>query len=150
MAPPPHFYINPPFSGFQIYPSPLPSIFGRSYTSPLLIRRGWGGFQLCKYLYDTTFEKKDEFYFFQLVWRKYINHISRFAMLNYFEEKSSLKSNSHLSKKICFIYFIKSPLEMMKNGFYFILKALLVHKIFKFLSWLFGHTEKTAWLKRQS
>ena len=29
------------------------------------------------------------------------------------------------------------PLEMMKNDFYFMLKALLVFKIFKFLSSLF-------------
>ena len=33
---------------------------------------------------------------------------------------------------------------MMKNAFYFILKALAVLKIFKFLSWLFGYIEKTA------
>ena len=31
---------------------------------------------------------------------------------------------------------------MMKNAFYFTFKALFVHKIFKFLSWLFGHAEK--------
>ena len=31
---------------------------------------------------------------------------------------------------------------MMKNAFYFTLKALFVLKIFKFLSWLFGHVEK--------
>ena len=38
----------------------------------------------------------------------------------------------------------------MKNAFYFILKGLFVHKIFKFLSWLFGHAEKkTAWLERE-
>ena len=30
----------------------------------------------------------------------------------------------------------------MKNAFYFILKALFVLKIFKFLSWLFGHVAK--------
>ena len=36
----------------------------------------------------------------------------------------------------------------MKNVFYFILKALFVLKIFKFLSWTFGHLEKTAWLER--
>ena len=36
----------------------------------------------------------------------------------------------------------KSPLKMMKNAFYFALKALFVLKIFKFLSWLFGHVEK--------
>ena len=31
---------------------------------------------------------------------------------------------------------------MMKNGFYLILKALFVLKIFTFLSWLFGYVEK--------
>ena len=31
---------------------------------------------------------------------------------------------------------------MMKNAFYFILKALFVLKIFTFLSLLFGHVEK--------
>ena len=54
----------------------------------------------------------------------------------------SLKSNSHLSKKICFVYFNESPLEMMKNAFYFISKALFDLKIFKFLSRLFGLIEK--------
>ena len=44
--------------------------------------------------------------------------------------------------------FIEGPLKMMKNAFYFILKALFVFKIFKFLAWLFGHVEKTAWLER--
>ena len=33
----------------------------------------------------------------------------------------------------------ESPLKMMKNDFYFILKALFVLKIFKFLPRLFGH-----------
>ena len=31
---------------------------------------------------------------------------------------------------------------MMNNGFYLILKAFFVLKIFKFLSWLFGHVAK--------
>ena len=30
----------------------------------------------------------------------------------------------------------------MKNAFYFTLKANFVLKIFKFMSWLFGHVEK--------
>ena len=47
----------------------------------------------------------------------------------------SLKSNSYLPKKnIFFICFNDSPSKMMKNAFYFILKALFVLKIFKFLS----------------
>ena len=36
---------------------------------------------------------------------------------------------------------------MMKNAFYFILKALFFLKIFKFLSWLSGHVEETDWLE---
>ena len=42
----------------------------------------------------------------------------------------------------------ESPLKMMKNGFYFALKAFFVLKIFEFLSWLFCHIEKKASLKR--
>ena len=61
---------------------------------------------------------------------------------------SLLKSDSHLPKKFCFICFIKGPLKMMKNAIYFILKALFVRKIFKFLLWLFGHVEKPVWLER--
>ena len=38
------------------------------------------------------------------------------------------------SEKICFIYFIKNPLKVMKNAFNFILKYIFVLKIFKFLS----------------
>ena len=52
------------------------------------------------------------------------------------------------SKKICVICLIESPLKIMKNDFYFILKALLVLKILKFLSRLFGHVGKTAWSER--
>ena len=36
----------------------------------------------------------------------------------------------------------ESPLKMMKTAFYFTLKALFLFKIFKLLSWLFGHVEK--------
>ena len=36
------------------------------------------------------------------------------------------------SKKNCVVCLIKIPLKMMKNIFYFILKALFVLKIFKF------------------
>ena len=55
----------------------------------------------------------------------------------------ALKSGSQIPKKRV-IYFIETPLKMLKNAFYFTLKALFVLKIFKFLSWLFGHVEKTA------
>ena len=36
----------------------------------------------------------------------------------------------------------ESLLKMMKNAFYFTSKALFVLKIFKCLSWLFGHVSK--------
>ena len=53
--------------------------------------------------------------------------------------------DSHLPKNIFFfILFNDSPSKIRKNAFYFILKALLVLKIFTFLSWLFGHVEKTT------
>ena len=60
--------------------------------------------------------------------------------------EATLKLGSHLQKKLC--YLIESPLKMMKNVFYFILKALFILKIFRFLSQLFGHVGKTAWLER--
>ena len=45
-----------------------------------------------------------------------------------------LKFRLSPSKKNFVICFIKSPLKMMKNAFYFISKALFILKIFKFLS----------------
>ena len=51
-----------------------------------------------------------------------------------------LESDSHLPKKLCCLLYWKS-FKMMKNALYFILKALFVLKIFKFLSWLFGHVK---------
>ena len=53
-----------------------------------------------------------------------------------------LKLYSHLRKNF-FTYFNESPLKMMKNVFYFILKAFFVFKIFKFLSWHFGNVGET-------
>ena len=42
----------------------------------------------------------------------------------------------------------EGSIKIMKDGFYFMLKALFVHEIFKFLSWLFGYTENSLirWL----
>ena len=51
-------------------------------------------------------------------------------------------------KNFFIIYCEESPSKMMKNTFYFILTALSVLKMLKFLSWLFGHLWKTAWLER--
>ena len=36
----------------------------------------------------------------------------------------------------------ETPLKLVKSPFYFTLKALLVLKIFKILSWLLGQVEK--------
>ena len=58
-----------------------------------------------------------------------------------------LKSDSHFPKKK-FLCFNNSPSKIMKNAFYFILKAVFFLKIFKVLSWLFGHVEKTTWFER--
>ena len=58
-----------------------------------------------------------------------------------------LKWDSHLPKKKIIICFNDSPSKMMKNAFYFILKALFILKILKFLSRLFVHVEKTVWLE---
>ena len=61
----------------------------------------------------------------------------------------TLKSDSQLPKNFFIICVPENLLKMLKNAFYFILKTLFILKIFKFLSWLFGHTEKTVWLERQ-
>ena len=59
-----------------------------------------------------------------------------------------LKSDSHLPKTIYFICCNDSPSKIMKNAFYFILKTLLVLKIFKFLSWHFGNVKKPSLIRR--
>ena len=38
----------------------------------------------------------------------------------------------------------------MQNASFFILKTLFILKIFNFLSWIFGHVEKTVWLESYS
>ena len=52
----------------------------------------------------------------------------------------------YIWSKLC-LGATESPLKMMKNAFYVTLKALFVLKIFKFLSWYFGHVEKRVDLK---
>ena len=49
-----------------------------------------------------------------------------------------------LSKKVVFICFNERPFKVMKNAFYFMLKALFVLEIFTFLSSRLGYVEK--WL----
>ena len=59
-----------------------------------------------------------------------------------------LKLDSHLPKKSFFICFNDSSSKLIKNVFYFILKAHFILKIFKFLSRISVPVEKTAWLER--
>ena len=47
--------------------------------------------------------------------------------------ESFLKSGSYLPKELVLFASFQSPLKMMNNAFYFILKAFLVLKILKFL-----------------
>ena len=47
--------------------------------------------------------------------------------------RNNLKLDCHLPKKF-FICFNDSPIKIMKNDFYFILKVLFVLKIFELLS----------------
>ena len=61
---------------------------------------------------------------------------------------STLKVRLSPLKEICIIWLIESHLKLMKNAFYFILKSLSILKIFKFLSWHFGHVWKTTFLNR--
>ena len=56
-----------------------------------------------------------------------------YPLVNFQCYSLSLKSDSHLPK-IFFICINDSPYKMMKNAFYFILKALFVLKMFKFVS----------------
>ena len=58
-----------------------------------------------------------------------------------------LKSDSHPPKKIFFICFNESPLKMVKNAFYFILKGLFVLKMFKCLFWLFWSCRKNGLIR---
>ena len=49
------------------------------------------------------------------------------------------------SNKVGLVCFNESPLKMMNNFFYFILKVFFILKIFTFLPWLFWLCRKTAW-----
>ena len=52
------------------------------------------------------------------------------------------------SKKVCVICLTESPLKMIKNSFYFNLKALFVLKIFKFLWRLFWSCRKSGLIRK--
>ena len=59
-----------------------------------------------------------------------MSHLSRKNLIH----GSSFKVGLSTFKKRCFVFFNESPLKMMKYAFYFILEALFILKIFKFLS----------------
>ena len=69
-----------------------------------------------------------------LVQKGHLRNVNVSCVLTTMETKKTLKSDSQLPQKILFICLKGSPSTMMKNAFYFFLKALLVLKIFKFLS----------------
>ena len=49
-------------------------------------------------------------------------------------------------KKFIFTWFSESLLKGIKSVLIYLKSS---HKIFQFLSWLFGYVERTAWLERQ-
>ena len=89
------------------------------------------------------------FFIFNLPYLFFVQHFYLLSVQSYKRLKlRAFKVGLSLSKNICVICLIESPLKLMKNAFYFILKAPFVLKIFKFLSRLFGHVGKTARLER--
>ena len=60
----------------------------------------------------------------------------------------SIKIGLSPSKKNCVICFIESPLKVMKNAFYFILKAPFVLEIFKFFLMTFWSCRKNGLIRK--
>ena len=71
----------------------------------------------------------------------YIKSIRSYISTN---ELSHFKVGLPPSKEISFYLLNESPLKMIKNAFYIILKALFALKIFKYLSEHFSHVEEMA------
>ena len=71
-----------------------------------------------------------------------LSFIIKFVFLSF----SFLYLMTYLSWTLTFYkkIFYLARWKMMKNAFYFIVKALFVLKVFKFLSWLFGYIGKGA------
>ena len=65
-----------------------------------------------------------------------------------FEVSLIFLNQTLIFQKILFYLLQWKSFKMMKSVLYFIWKALFHLKTFKFLSWLFGHVGKMAWLKR--
>ena len=60
--------------------------------------------------------------------------------------KCQIESRTLTFQKNCVICLIESPLKMMKNVFYFILKAIFVLQVLKFLSWNWYEHQKNPLL----
>ena len=86
--------------------------------------------------------------FFRTLQNKIYKHLTSILKNRYIDKLADV-INVWLSpsKKICCICSNETPLKMRKKAFYLILKALFFLKIFKFLSWLFGHVEKKGLIR---
>ena len=84
--------------------------------------------------------------------RKYVGMVTDVSLIRktpfilLFSKK--LKVGPPTSKKNCVICFIERSLKMMKNAFYFILKALSVLKIFQFLFSFFLPCRKNVFIRK--
>ena len=79
--------------------------------------------------------------------RLFLNQMKFVCKITWEEKKLNvwyLKVHSKVSDN----FYVLRSFKNYENAFYFTLKALFVLKIFKFLSWLFGHVEKMARLER--
>ena len=63
--------------------------------------------------------------------------------------KNNITAGLPPSKKFCFIYYNERPLKMMKNAFYFILKALFFLKIFKVFVLTFWSCRKNGLIRKK-
>ena len=122
---------------------------------------GWNVKYRIKYLYcrisreSKTYNQASVILFFSLKMYYETDLFRRFALRGFElvfkdidSEHKMLKSEFHLPKKFFIICFNDSPSKVMKSSFHFILKGLFVHNIFKFLSWLFCHVEKSNLIRK--
>ena len=76
-----------------------------------------------------------------LIFQKFSN--SRpYVWCNFSPGVSSTLHSGYFNQNLRRFLATESPLKMIKNAFSFILKAIFILKIFKFLSLLFSHVEK--------